>query len=71
MSDHCQNSVIASPSGAAFGTGWRRSMPGFSAEPSFAEMVEDPLFQQMMASDRVSMESFKVLVSTVRQRLVS
>jgi len=34
-------------------------------------MVGDPVFQQLMASDRVSMESFNGLVSVVRQRLGS
>jgi hypothetical protein len=32
-------------------------------------MVGDPMFQQLMASDRISMESFTGLVSSVRQRL--
>jgi hypothetical protein len=32
-------------------------------------MVEDPVFRQLMASDRVSMESLNGLVSAVRQRL--
>ncbi|HXP97994.1 MAG TPA: hypothetical protein VN809_14860 [Telmatospirillum sp.] len=78
MLDHCQNSVVAPPSGPAPGPGWavvaHRPMPGRSplawpAEPSFAEMLGDPVFQQLMASDRVSMESFTGLVSAVRQRL--
>lgn len=78
MSEHCQNSVIATASGSASGSGWtavaHRPMQGLSplawpAEPSFAEMVGDPVFQQLMASDRISMESFNGLVSAVRQRL--
>jgi len=39
------------------------------AEPCFADMVDDPVFQQLLASDRISMESFNGLVSAVRQRL--
>ncbi len=39
------------------------------AEPSLVEMLGDPVFRQLMASDRVSMESFTDLVSAVRQRL--
>ncbi len=78
MSDHCQNSVIATPSGTGSSPVWavvaHRPMQGHAplawpAEPSFAEMVGDPVFQQLMASDRVSMESFNGLVSAVRQRL--
>lgn len=57
MSDHCQSGLSASPSEA------------WPAEPSFAEMLNDPVFQQLMASDRVSMDCFNGLVSTVRQRL--
>lgn len=39
------------------------------AEPSLAEMQGDPVFRQLLASDRVSMESFTDQVSAVRQRL--
>jgi hypothetical protein len=76
MSDHCQSGNPATPSGA--GPGWAalalRPMWGHSpsdwpTEPPFAEMVSDPVFQQLMASDRVSMECFNDLVSSVRQRL--
>ncbi|WP_146002581.1 hypothetical protein [Telmatospirillum siberiense] len=76
MSDHYQSGVSATPSGA--GPGWvalaPQPMRGHSPtvwpmEPSFAEMMSDPVFQQLMASDRVSMECFNGLVSAVRQRL--
>jgi len=40
-----------------------------TAEPSLAEMVRDPVFLQVMASDGVRMDSFLTLVTTVRQRL--
>lgn len=39
------------------------------SEPSLGEMLGDPVFRQLLASDRVSMESFTDLVSVVRQRL--
>lgn len=66
MSDHRQS--------LKFSPVVRRSMKGRSpsswpAEPSFAEMISDPVFQKMMASDRVSMESLNGLVSAVRERL--
>jgi len=80
MSDHNQSSVFATLSGTGAGPCWavvaqrpRRDLSplAWSTEPSFAEMVGDPVFQQLMASDRVSMESFNGLVSVVRQRLGS
>lgn len=80
MSDHCQSSDFATLSATRVRPGWavvaQRPMQGLSpvtwpTEPSFAEMVGDPVFQQLMASDRVSMESFNGLVSAVRQRLAS
>ena len=46
-----------------------RSPSSWAAEPSFGEMINDPVFQIMMASDRVSMESLNGLVSAVRERL--
>jgi len=41
------------------------------AEPSLVDMLSDPVFRQLMDSDRISMESFTDLVSAVRQRLAS
>jgi hypothetical protein len=74
MSARCQSGSAATPSGA--GPGWAalvlqpmRSPSVWPSEPSFAEMMSDPVFQQLMASDRVSMESFTGLVTAVRQRL--
>ncbi|MDR3437265.1 hypothetical protein [Telmatospirillum sp.] len=76
MPDYSQSSISPTPSGADPGRvslalqrmrGHSRSV--WPAEPSFAEMISDPVFQQLMASDRVSMESFTGLVAAVRQRL--
>lgn len=64
MSDHSQNNIFAIPSKTG-------ANPGWAAEPSIADMVRDPMFQQLMVSDRVSMECFDSLVSTVRERLAS
>ncbi len=76
MSDQSQNNIFATMSGT--GPCWaalaQRPLRGssssaWSTEPPFAEMVGDPVFQQLMASDRVSMECFNGLVSVVRQKL--
>jgi hypothetical protein len=42
---------------------------GRRSEPRFEDMLRDPAFLDLMASDRVPMESFLALVGTVRQRL--
>lgn len=74
MSDPCQSSVSVPSAIAGWPLAGRRSMAepvssSWPAEPSFAEIVSDPLFQQILASDRVTMESFNGLVAKVRQRL--
>ncbi len=78
MSDHGQRSAFSTLPGPGACPGWAviidRPMEGlapmsFSTEPSLAEIVSDPMFQQLMASDRVSMESFNGLVSPARQKL--
>lgn len=43
--------------------------PPWLDEPPLAEMLNDPTLRQLMASDRVSLESLTTLVSCVRQRL--
>lgn len=48
-----------------------RSSVQWSAEPSLGEMLGDPVFLQVMARDRVSLESFTTLVSAVRERLAA
>lgn len=48
-----------------------RSVSVWSAEPTLGEMLGDPVFRQVMARDRVSLESFTTLVSTVRERLAA
>jgi hypothetical protein len=42
---------------------------GDNVEPSLAELVSDPCFLQLMASDGVQMETFNNLVNAVRRRL--
>jgi len=78
MSEPGQSCDCSLPTGAGAKPVWAlvadRPSQGLSpvawpAEPSLAEMVGDPMFQQLMASDRISMESFTGLVSSVRQRL--
>lgn len=55
MPNHCPNKAFPSPS--------------WPAEPPLADILGDPMFRQLMASDRVSMEGFTDLLSFVRQRL--
>ena len=78
MSDHgqralfsslCGTGAVASRTRAARWPTTGQSPWAWPTEPSFAEMVSDPVFQQLMASDRVSMEKLNGLVAAVRQRL--
>lgn len=61
MFRHCQNNALPGQA--------RGLSQAWPAEPPLVEMLGDPMFRQLMASDRVSMESFTDLVSSVRQRL--
>jgi hypothetical protein len=78
MSEHNQNCDASSPSGAGINPDWAivSSRPmrdlaplAWPTEPSFAEMVSDPVFLKLMASDQVSIEALNGLVSAVRRRL--
>lgn len=64
MCRYCQGNVLSDRTGGL-------PSRARSTEPPLVEMLGDPMFRQLMASDRVSMESFTDLVSSVRQRLAS
>lgn len=79
MSDQCQSSDLAAlcrtqaPPGRAVVVHHRPRADlvtsSWPTEPSLGELIGDPVFRQLMASDRVSMDSFNGLVAAVRQKL--
>ncbi|OAN52382.1 hypothetical protein A6A04_01455 [Paramagnetospirillum marisnigri] len=62
MFHHCQSNVLLDPASGLSAQAW-------AAEPSLVELFGDPMFRQLLASDRVTMESFTDLVLAVRKRL--
>ncbi|MTJ83028.1 MAG: hypothetical protein F8N37_18750 [Telmatospirillum sp.] len=76
MSDHHPSTLSAAVPGAAPGwpilglqsTGGTSSF-AYLTEPSFAEMMRDPMIRQLMASDQVSEDCLNGLVSDIRRKL--
>ncbi len=52
---------------------WRTAVAyaGAGTEPPIAELVDDPITQTLMASDRVRPEDLGALVEAVRRRLLA